>query len=59
MAKGRQGYEGQYRERVVRGLTREAGELGFGLKAREEAGDRLTRAQREMWREALKEAVSA
>lgn len=29
------------------------------LKAREEAGDKLTRAQREMWREALKEAVSA
>jgi transposase len=37
VAKGQQEYEEQYRERVVRNLTRKAEELGFELKAREEA----------------------
>ena len=38
MAKGQQEYEEQYRERMVRNLTLKAEELGFELKAREEAG---------------------
>lgn len=35
VAKGQQEYEQQYRERVVRNLTRKAEELGYELKARE------------------------